>query len=673
LPSKVFVLTFIGTLFSLLLQAMIAVDNISVFFGGVPLFSDISFLVEKKDKIGLVGKNGAGKSTLLKIIYGLQEVDKGKVNTFDGVRIGYLPQQMTYQSGKTVLEEAKTAFFELKEIEAKIEKLNQALTERTDYESESYSQIIQELTELNDLHHLLGGNKVVEKTEKTLLGLGFKAKDFNRLTDEFSGGWRMRIELTKILIREPDVLLLDEPTNHLDIESIQWLETFLTRYTGAIILISHDRLFLDTITNRTIEISLGSIYDYKTSYSQYLIQRKERREQQLAAYKNQQKMIETTEAFINRFRYQATKAVQVQSRIKQLAKLERIEIDQEDRSAVHIKFPPAPRSGNIVLEIKNLSKSFDDNEVLKNIELFVKKGEKLAFVGKNGEGKTTLSRIIVGEYEYDGLLKIGHNVKIGYFAQNQDSLLDKNKTIFQTLDDIAVGDIRTKLRDILGAFLFQGEDIDKKVKVLSGGEQSRLALAKLLLEPVNLLILDEPTNHLDIVTKSILKEALKAYDGTMIIVSHDRDFLTGLTDKLIEFKNKNIIEHLGGIQSFLEKKKMETLDDLNIQKKQKNIVKENKSKNKNQNYQKRKELDKTIRRIKKEIEQNEQQIENLEKTIEELSLAVAEQTTSFSPEDYKKNAQETEASKKLLDSTMRKWEQLNYELEIIEEQRKELE
>ena len=652
---------------------MIAVDNISVFFGGVPLFSDISFLVEKKDKIGLVGKNGAGKSTLLKILYGIQDIDKGKVNTFDGVRIGYLPQQMTYQSGKTVLEEAKTAFFELKEIEAKIEKLNQALTERTDYESESYSQIIQELTELNDLHHLLGGNKVVEKTEKTLLGLGFKAKDFDRLTDEFSGGWRMRIELTKILIREPDVLLLDEPTNHLDIESIQWLETFLSRYTGAIILISHDRLFLDTITNRTIEISLGSIYDYKTSYSQYLIQRKERREQQLAAYKNQQKMIETTEAFINRFRYQATKAVQVQSRIKQLAKLERIEIDQEDRSAVHIKFPPAPRSGNIVLEIKNLSKSFDDNEVLKNIELFVKKGEKLAFVGKNGEGKTTLSRIIVGEYEYDGLLKIGHNVKIGYFAQNQDSLLDKNKTVFQTLDDIAVGDIRTKLRDILGAFLFQGEDIDKKVKVLSGGEQSRLALAKLLLEPVNLLILDEPTNHLDIVTKNILKEALKAYDGTMIIVSHDRDFLNGLTDKLIEFKNKNIIEHLGGIQSFLEKKKMETLDDLNIQKKQKNIVKENKSKNKNQNYQKRKELDKTIRRIKKEIEQNEQQIENLEKTIEELSLAVAEQTTSFSPEDYKKNAQETEASKKLLDSTMRKWEQFNYELEIIEEQRKELE
>jgi ATP-binding cassette subfamily F protein 3 len=604
-------------------------------------------------------------------LYGIQEIDKGNVNIFDGIRMGYLPQQMTYQSGKTVLEEAKTAFFELKEIEAEIDTFNQELTERTDYESESYSQVIQKLSELNDLHHVLGGNKVVEKTEKTLLGLGFKPEDFNRLTDEFSGGWRMRIELTKILIREPDVLLLDEPTNHLDIESIQWLETFLSRYTGAIILISHDRLFLDTITNRTIEISLGKIYDYKTSYSQYLIQRKERREQQLAAYKNQQKVIETTEAFINRFRYQATKAVQVQSRIKQLAKLERIEIDEEDRSAVHIKFPQAPRSGNIVLEIKNLSKSFDDNKVLKQIDLFVKKGEKLAFVGKNGEGKTTLSRIIIGEHDYEGLLKIGQNVKIGYFAQNQDSLLDKNKTVFQTLDDIAVGDIRTKLRDILGAFLFRGEDIDKKVKVLSGGEQSRLALAKLLLEPVNLLVLDEPTNHLDIVTKNILKEALKSYNGTMIIVSHDRDFLNGLTDKLIEFKNKNIIEHLGGIQEFLEKKKMESLDDLNIKKKKKNIIKD--SKDKNKNYQKRKELDKNIRKIRKEIEQNEQLIESLEKKIEELSLSLANQSINFTPEDFKKNSQETVDSKKLLDATMRKWEQLNYELEIVEDQRKELE
>jgi len=652
---------------------MISIDNISVAFNGVDLFSNVSFLIDKKAKIGLVGKNGAGKSTLLKILIGQQALDQGNISKSADLKIGYLPQQMTYQSGKTVIAEAETAFKELNEIEAQLEKLNHQLGERTDYESKEYAEIIQKVTELTDAHHILGGYQVKEKLEKILLGLGFLPSDFNRLTDEFSGGWRMRIELVKILLQEPDVLLLDEPTNHLDIESIQWLETFLKNYGGAIVLISHDRQFLDTITNRTIEISLGKIYDYKTSYSNYLEQRKERRQQQIAAYENQKKKIEETEAFIARFRYQATKAVQVQSRIKQLAKIERIEIEEEDKAAINLRFPPSPRSGNLVVEAKNLGKSFGDKEVLKDLEFVIERGEKIAFIGKNGEGKTTLSRMIIGEHDFSGILKVGHNVKIGYFAQNQDELLDKKKTVFETLDDVAVGEIRKKIRDILGAFLFRGEDVDKKVSVLSGGEQSRLALAKLLLEPVNLLVMDEPTNHLDLLTKDILKEALKKYDGTLLIVSHDRYFLDGLCDKIYEFKNQGIKEHLSGIQDFIEKIKKESLLEINAKKIQKNtekiVAKEEKKSEEKLSYEERKTLDKDIRKVKKQIDECEANISKQEEKIERINLELAEQSTELSSDQFQEKYASIEISKKDLEQNMRKWEQYHYELELLEERR----
>ncbi len=652
---------------------MISIDNISVAFNGTNLFSDISFLIDKKAKIGLVGKNGAGKSTLLKILIGQQPLDKGNISQSADLKIGYLPQQMTYQSGKTVIAEAETAFKELNEIEEKLEQLNHQLGERTDYESKAYGDIIQKVTELTDAHHILGGYQVREKLEKILLGLGFLPEDFNRQTNEFSGGWRMRIELVKILLQEPDVLLLDEPTNHLDIESIQWLETFLKNHGGAIVLISHDRLFLDTITNRTIEISLGKIYDYKTSYSNYLEQRKERREQQVAAYINQKKKIEETEAFIARFRYQATKAVQVQSRIKQLAKIDRIEIEEEDKSAINLRFPPSPRSGNLVVEAKNLGKAFGDKVVLKDLEFVIERGEKIAFIGKNGEGKTTLSRMIIGEHDFSGILKVGHNVKIGYFAQNQDELLDKKKTVFETLDDVAVGEIRKKIRDILGAFLFRGEDIDKKVSVLSGGEQSRLALAKLLLEPVNLLVMDEPTNHLDLLTKDILKNALKKYDGTLLIVSHDRYFLDNLCDMIYEFKNQGVKEHLSGIQDFIEKIKKESLLDISSKKSLKNtakaVAKEEKKVEEKLSYEERKTLDKEIRKIKKQIEDSESAISKLEKDIERINQELSENPTELSSEEFQKRYSTIETNKKELEQTMRKWEQFNYELELVEEQR----
>lgn len=648
---------------------MISIDNISVSFSGTDLFSKVTFLIDKKDKIGLVGKNGAGKSTLLKILVGEQQLDQGGISKSADLKLGYLPQQMTYQSGKTVLQEAETAFKELNEIEEKIKLLNNQLAERTDYESDTYAGIIQKVTELTDAHHILGGYQVKEKLEKILIGLGFVPSDFDRLTDEFSGGWRMRIELAKILLQEPDVLLLDEPTNHLDIESIQWLETFLKNFGGAIVLISHDRLFLDTITNRTIEISLGKIYDYKTSYTKYVELRKERREQQIAAYKNQQKKIEETEAFISRFRYQATKAVQVQSRIKQLEKIERIEIDIEDNSAMNLRFPPSPRSGNIVIEAKNLGKSFGEKEVLKNLEFTIERGEKIAFIGKNGEGKTTLSKMIIGEHEFSGILKIGHNVKIGYFAQNQDELLDKKKTVFETLDDIAVGEIRKKIRDILGAFLFRGEDIDKKVAVLSGGEQSRLALAKLLLEPVNLLVMDEPTNHLDLLTKDILKNALNQYDGTLLVVSHDRYFLDGLCEKIYEFKNQNIKEHLSGIQNFIQKIKQEILQDANLKKTEKKIEKSERPKQDKLSYEKQKQLDKEIRKLKKEIENCETLVEKLETKIESTNTELAEKANEFTSEDFQNRYSEIESAKQEIEKSMRKWEQYNYELELLEEER----
>lgn len=650
---------------------MISIDNISVAFNGTNLFSDVAFLIDKKDKIGLVGKNGAGKSTLLKILIGDQELDLGNISKSADLKLGYLPQQMTYQSGKTVLAEAETAFKELNEIEVKLESLNKELAERTDYESDAYANIIQQVTEMSDAHHILGGHKVKEKLEKILLGLGFLPSDFHRLTDEFSGGWRMRIELAKILLQEPDVLLLDEPTNHLDIESIQWLETFLKNFGGAIVLISHDRLFLDTITNRTIEISLGKIYDYKTSYTRYVELRKERREQQIASYKNQQKKIEEIEAFVSRFRYQATKAVQVQSRIKQLDKMERIEVDEEDTSAMNLRFPPSPRSGNLVIEAKKLGKAFGDKVVLKDLEFVIERGEKIAFIGKNGEGKTTLSKMIIGEHDYSGIMKLGHNVKVGYFAQNQDELLDKKKTVFQTLDDIAVGEIRKKVRDILGAFLFKGEDIEKKVSVLSGGEQSRLALAKLLLEPVNLLVMDEPTNHLDLLTKDILKNALKNFDGTLLIVSHDRYFLDGLCDKIYEFKNQGIKEHLSGIQNFIERIKRDSLADATQKKlsKSKNKAEIKEVAQDKLSYEERKALDKNIRKLKKQIEEFELNISDSETKIEALNLELAEKASEFSSEDFQKKYANIEQLKQVVEQNMRKWEQINYELELLEEER----
>lgn len=526
---------------------MISVNNLTVTFGGWDLFSDISFMINPKDRIGLVGKNGAGKSTMLKVLIGEQPATTGGVSKNSDCTLGYLPQQMKVSDGKTVFEETATAFEEVIRLEKEIEYVTEQLSIRTDYESDEYSELILRLNDLNDRYHILGGDNREAEIEKTLLGLGFERSDFDRKTQEFSGGWRMRIELAKILLRRPSVFLLDEPTNHLDIESIQWLENYLKDYNGAVVLISHDRAFLDAVTNRTIEISLGKATDYRVSYSKYVVLRKERREQQMAAFANQQKLIEKTEDFIERFRYKATKSNQVQSRIKQLEKIDRIEVEEEDTSRLNIKFPPAPRSGQIVVESKDAEKSFGDKHVFSGADIIIERGDKIALVGRNGEGKTTFARMAVGEIETTrGSIRLGHNVKVGYYAQNQEDLMDGNFTVYDTLDRVAVGDIRTKLRDILGAFLFRGEDIDKKVRVLSGGERSRLAMARLMLEPYNLLILDEPTNHMDMRSKDILKHAIQKYDGTVIVISHDREFLDGLVNKVYEFRHGKVKEHLGG-------------------------------------------------------------------------------------------------------------------------------
>ena len=543
---------------------MISVQNLSVEFNCIPLFSNANFVINKKDKIALVGKNGAGKSTMLKIIAGMQSPTSGTVAVPADTVIGYLPQQMVLADSTTVRDEVKKAFDRITQLQAEIDAANEEIASRTDYDSPEYAKLIERVTTLNEHLTMMGSENCDAEMEKTLIGLGFERSDFDRPTSEFSGGWRMRIELAKLLLRQPDVLLLDEPTNHLDIESIQWLETFLKTKASAVMLVSHDRAFIDNITNRTIEISCGKIYDYSVNYSKFMELRKERVEQQTRAYLNQQKQIQDTEEFIERFRYKATKSVQVQSRIKQLAKIERIEIDEIDNSHINLKFPPAPRSGDYPVIADGVGKSYGDHRVFSDATFTIKRGEKVAFVGKNGEGKSTLVKCIMGEIPYDGTLKIGHNVKIGYFAQNQAQLLDGELTVFDTIDHVAVGDIRTKIRDILGAFMFGGEASDKKVKVLSGGEKTRLAMIRLLLEPVNLLILDEPTNHLDMRTKDILKAAIKDFNGTVIVVSHDREFLDGLVSKVYEFGGGKVREHLGGIYDFLESKKIESLRQLEL-------------------------------------------------------------------------------------------------------------
>jgi len=544
------------------LYYMISVDGLTVEFGGSALFSDISFVINEKDRIALMGKNGAGKSTLLKILAGVREPTRGKVSAPKDTVIAYLPQHLMTEDGRTVFEETAQAFAHLHEMEAEIAALNKELETRTDYESDSYMELIERVSTLSEKFYSIEEINYDADIEKTLLGLGFTREDFNRQTSEFSGGWRMRIELAKLLLKKPDVLLLDEPTNHLDIESIQWLEDFLIDNGQAVVVISHDRAFVDHITTRTIEVTMGRIYDYKVNYSQYLQLRKERREQQQKAYDEQQKFIAETKDFIERFKGTYSKTLQVQSRVKMLEKLEILEVDEEDTSALRLKFPPSPRSGSYPVTIENVSKSYGDHTVFRNANLTIERGDKIAFVGKNGEGKSTLVKCIMKELEHDGTLTIGHNVMIGYFAQNQASLLDENLTVFQTIDDVAKGDIRNKIKDLLGAFMFGGENSAKKVKVLSGGERTRLAMIKLLLEPVNLLILDEPTNHLDMKTKDILKQALMDFDGTLIVVSHDRDFLDGLVTKVYEFGNKKVTEHLEGIYEFLQRKKMEHLNEL---------------------------------------------------------------------------------------------------------------
>ena len=580
---------------------MVSVDNLKVEFGVTPLFEDVSYVINKRDRIALVGKNGAGKSTMLKILAGIQAPTSGSVSVPRDVTIGYLPQVMILSDKHTVMEEAEMAFEHIFELQASIERMNQELADRTDYDSENYHKLIEKFTHDNERFLMMGGTNYTAEIERTLMGLGFIREDFNRPTSEFSGGWRMRIELAKLLLRRPDVLLLDEPTNHLDIESIQWLENFLKTSAGAVVLVSHDRAFINNVTNRTIEISCGHIYDYKVAYDEFVVLRKERREQQLRAYENQQKQIQDTEDFIERFRYKATKAVQVQSRIKQLEKIVPIEIDDEDNSALRLKFPPAMRSGNYPVICDGVKKAYGSHIVFHDVTLTINRGEKVAFVGKNGEGKSTLVKCIMDEIPYEGKLTIGHNVQIGYFAQNQAQMLDENLSVFDTIDYVAKGDIRLKIRDILGAFMFGGEASDKKVKVLSGGERSRLAMIKLLLEPVNFLILDEPTNHLDMRSKDVLKEAIKEFDGTVIVVSHDREFLDGLVTKVYEFGGGVVKEHIGGIYDFLQKKKIESLNELQLsasptmsatKKEELETVSENKL-----SYEAQKELNKKIRKL----------------------------------------------------------------------------
>ena len=604
---------------------MISIQNLSIHFTGQDLFTDINFLIREKDRIGLVGKNGAGKTTLIRIIAGLEQPSHGGVVMSDDITIGYLPQEKNIHSTKTVLEETMTAFEEYHQIEKKLAQLQDELSQRTDYESDSYQKLCERMSALNERMTLIGGHSVEGEAEQILVGLGFDHEDMVREMNEFSNGWQMRVELAKILLKKPKLLLLDEPTNHLDIESIQWLEGYLKNYYGAILMVSHDRAFLDHITIRTIEISGGKIYDYKCAYSEFVERREERIDMQKAAFDNQQREIKEIEAFIERFRYKATKAKQVQSRVKQLEKMDVVEIDDRDKSVMHFKFPPAPHSGKVTLELSHVSKSYGEKNVLNDINLLIPRGEKIAFVGRNGEGKSTLAKIICGVLDHTGDVKLGHEVKIGYYAQNQQDMLDPEKTVFETLDDVATGDMRVKVKSLLGAFLFSGETIDKKVKVLSGGEKARLSLAKMLLFPTNLLVLDEPTNHLDMLSKDILKSALLQFDGTLIVVSHDRDFLQGLTTKVYEFKKPHIKEYIGDIYDFLEEKRLKELDDLNRKQKVQQEAKPAVSQNKI-DYEAKKVEEREKRRLEKEIKKLEEQIDALEKELADLDEIMANPT-----------------------------------------------
>lgn len=651
---------------------MISIEGLSVAFGGNTLFDNITYVINKKDRIALVGKNGAGKSTMLKIIAGLQAPTSGSVNMPKDLTVGYLPQQMNLSDTRTVMEEAEQAFSHIFELQSRIERMNTELSERTDYESEYYQELIERVSNANEQLALIGASNYQAEIEKTLIGLGFTREDFGRDTSEFSGGWRMRIELAKLLLQRPDVLLLDEPTNHLDIESIQWLESFLSTRANAVVLVSHDRAFIDNVTTRTIEISLGRIYDYQVNYSRYVVLRQERLEQQMRAYENQQKQIQDTEAFIERFRYKATKSVQVQSRIKQLAKLERVEVDEVDTSRLNLKFPPAPRSGDYPIIAEGVGKNYGSHVVFSNATFTIKRGEKVAFVGKNGEGKSTLVKCIMGEIPYTGTLKIGHNVKIGYFAQNQASLLDESITVFDTIDRVAVGDIRTKIRDILGAFMFGGEASDKKVKVLSGGEKTRLAMIRLLLEPVNLLILDEPTNHLDMRTKDVLKQAIRDFNGTVILVSHDREFLDGLVSKVYEFGGGQVREHLGGIYDFLESRKLDSLRELEqratVSKTEKdgNISKDSaspvKSEDSKLSYGEQKEFARRLRKAEKVVADIESEIAGLEKRIAEVEEKLATPDGAADTSLYELHGQ----LKKQLDDVMWKWSEASEVLDKLQ-------
>lgn len=649
---------------------MISVDNLKVEFSARPLFENVSFVINDRDRIALVGKNGAGKSTLLKILSGFQTASSGTVSIPNDTLVGYLPQVMKLQDDTTVREEAQKAFSSISALEDKVKSLEKQISERTDYESDSYMELVEKYTSEHDRFMMMGAGNNEAEMERTLVGLGFSRSDFDRPTREFSGGWRMRIELAKILLRKPDVLLLDEPTNHLDIESIQWLEQFLVQSAKAVVLVSHDRAFINNVTNRTLEISCHHVVDYKVKYDEYVVLRAERREQQIRAYENQQKEIADIKSFVDRFRYQATKAIQVQQRLRQLEKMVPVEIDEVDTSALRLKFPPCIRSGDYPIICDDVEKTYGNHNIFHDVNFIIKRGDKVAFVGKNGEGKSTLVKCIMSEIPFGGTLKVGHNIQIGYFAQNQAQLLDDELTVFQTIDNVAVGDVRLKINDILGAFMFGGEASDKKVKFLSGGERSRLAMIKLLLEPVNFLILDEPTNHLDIQSKDVLKEAIKAFDGTAIIVSHDREFLDGLVEKVYEFGGGGVREHLGGIYDFLQHKKLDNFNMLDaVKKEEKPVVLENAKpvnpSSNNMDYAERKEIQKKINRLQKSVNEIEARIEKLENRIHELDVILYEPANASNME----LVNEYTDVKKLLDNEELKWASL---LEQLEEESNKL-